>query len=121
MASSCQFLLQKVIMMVSTCFAETSGKAGFNVETCCLPIYCPKDLCPAPWHVLAGASGANETKWKDKGMAQSPSWGLVPGDVGLVGSSPEDCCEERLCATHRCSPGATSCLERSASCEPLNR
>lgn len=57
----------------------STGKAGFNVETCCIPNYCPPKLC------------ANETKWKDK------------GDAGLVGSTPEDCCEERLCATHTCS------------------
>mmetsp|Transcript_54391 Transcript_54391/g.102001 ORF Transcript_54391/g.102001 Transcript_54391/m.102001 type:complete len:581 (+) Transcript_54391:85-1827(+) len=62
----------------------TSGKPGFNVETCCIPHFCPPNLCE------------NETKWKDK------------GDNGLLGSTPEDCCDELLCATHKCADKGTS-------------
>jgi len=56
----------------------SNGKPGFDAQTCCVPILCPPKLCE------------NETKWSDK------------GDVGLLGSTPEDCCEEVLCATHTC-------------------
>ena len=66
----------------------TKGKPGYNVETCCIPIFCPENLC------------VNETKWVDK------------GDVGLLGSTPEECCEERLCATHTCrEPGKSKKLD----------
>ncbi|CAJ1336331.1 unnamed protein product [Effrenium voratum] len=66
----------------------TKGKPGHNVETCCVPNLCPPKLCE------------NETKWKDR------------GDVGLMGSTPEDCCEERLCANHACGePGQSKKLD----------
>eukprot|EP00440_Ansanella_granifera_P038298 gb/GFBE01041552.1/.p1 GENE.gb/GFBE01041552.1/~~gb/GFBE01041552.1/.p1 ORF type:complete len:594 (+),score=149.98 gb/GFBE01041552.1/:1-1782(+) len=59
--------------------SEDNPKLGWDLESCCVPMFCPDNLC------------ANDTQWKDK------------GETGLVGSLPEECCEERFCSKYNCS------------------
>eukprot|EP00440_Ansanella_granifera_P062579 gb/GFBE01067854.1/.p1 GENE.gb/GFBE01067854.1/~~gb/GFBE01067854.1/.p1 ORF type:complete len:603 (+),score=174.57 gb/GFBE01067854.1/:1-1809(+) len=62
----------------------SKGLLGWNVDGCCTKIHCPVNLCE------------NMTTHSDK------------GDNGLLGSTPEECCEERLCATFKGCDGTTS-------------
>eukprot|EP00931_Biecheleriopsis_adriatica_P060455 TRINITY_DN36313_c0_g1_i1.p1 TRINITY_DN36313_c0_g1~~TRINITY_DN36313_c0_g1_i1.p1 ORF type:complete len:757 (+),score=115.14 TRINITY_DN36313_c0_g1_i1:105-2375(+) len=57
-------------------------KLGYNNDTCCLPIECPKDFC------------ANETQWKSK-----------DSDSSYLGSTNEECCETLDCSSYECSHG----------------
>ena len=117
--------VKKNVIDMKVLYAETNGKAGFNVETCCVANFCPPDLCWTPrfsqslrtfllvrfWFSLsfcmdfevltrpngrtkAHFLGLQETAYRKRRMSIAFCWNL-PGDAGLMGSTPEDCCEER--------------------------